>query len=103
VLLDAIARDCATLIREKCAEQGWEVIELAVQPEHVHLCVRATPSDAAAEIVRAVKGVTSRVLRQRYPVLLRLPSLWTRSYFCATAGNVSRETIQRYVAAQKGD
>jgi REP element-mobilizing transposase RayT len=27
---------------------------------------------------------------------------WTRSYFAATAGNVSQETIYRYIEAQKG-
>jgi putative transposase len=42
-------------------------------------------------------------LRQKYPVVLKkLPSLWTRSYFAATAGNVSGAAIQRYIAAQKG-
>lgn len=30
------------------------------------------------------------------------PSLWTRLYFAATAGNVSAEAIQRYIAMQKG-
>jgi REP element-mobilizing transposase RayT len=28
--------------------------------------------------------------------------MWTRSYFAATAGNISAEVIQRYIAAQKG-
>jgi putative transposase len=40
-------------------------------------------------------------LRQEFPHLLRLPSLWTRSYFCSTAGNVSSQTIQRYIAEQR--
>jgi len=34
-----------------------------------------------------LKGFTSRVLRQQFPHLLKLPSLWTRSYFCGTAGD----------------
>ncbi|MBV8127818.1 MAG: hypothetical protein JO114_09195 [Planctomycetaceae bacterium] len=29
-----------------------------------------------------------------------MPSLWTRSYFCSTAGTVSSETIQRDIAEQ---
>jgi putative transposase len=102
VLVDAIARDCEALIRAKCAEQGWGIVQLVVQPDHVHLFVQASPSIAAAEIVRSVKGYTSHVLRGRYPTLLRLPSLWSRSYFCATAGNVSAATIRRYIEAQKG-
>jgi putative transposase len=102
VLVNAIAADCRKLIEAKCAEKGWEIIELAIQPDHVHLFVRVWPSVSAADVVKEVKGVTSHELRETYPVLRRLPSLWTRSYFAATAGNVSSETIKRYIEAQKG-
>ncbi|GAB4109538.1 MAG: IS200/IS605 family transposase [Roseiflexaceae bacterium] len=102
VLQDAIAVDCRRLIEQKCAEQGWEIVELAIQPDHIHLFVRVWPSVAAADVVKEIKGLTSHELRERYAVLRKLPSLWTRSYFAATVGNVSNETVQRYIAAQKG-
>ena len=102
VLVDEIASDCKTLIETKCAEKGWTILELAIQPDHIQLFVRAWPITAAAEIVKECKGLTSHELRKKYPILKRLPSLWTRSYFAATAGNVSAEVIQRYIAAQKG-
>lgn len=102
VLVHAIAAECRRLIEGKCLERGWQVIELAIQPDHVHLFVRVWPSDCAAEVVKACKGVTSHELRARYPELRKLPSLWTRSYFAATAGNVTGETMARYIAAQKG-
>jgi len=102
VLTETIAADCQALIEKKCAEKGWEILELAIQPDHVHLFVQAWPTTSAAEIVKECKGITSHELRKKYPVLKRLPSLWTRSYFAATAGNVSSEAIQRYIAAQKG-
>jgi putative transposase len=53
-------------------------------------------------VVKQCKGITSRRLRQQFKHLLKLPSLWTRSYFASTAGNVSAETIRRYIDAQKG-
>lgn len=103
VLTGEIAKDCDALIRRKCEERGWTVIELAIQPDHVHLFVRAFPDTAASEIVKECKGLTSFELRRKYKtVLSKLPSLWTRSYFVSTAGNVSSETIKRYVEAQKG-
>jgi putative transposase len=102
VLVGAIARDCKALIEQKCAEQGWAVLELAIQPDHVHLFVRCWPITSAAEVVKECKGLTSHELRDKYPALKKLPSLWTRSYFAATSGNVSSEVIQRYLAAQKG-
>lgn len=50
---------------------------------------------------RMVKGATSHVLRDEFPQLRAMLSLWTRSYFVSTAGAVSFETIQKYVETQK--
>lgn len=103
VLEGAIADRLRMLVPEIAGEHDWTVLELAVQPDHVHLFVRVRPIDSPHLIVRAFKGRTSRVLRQEFPALRRrLPTLWTRSYFVGTAGNVSAATIQRYIEAQKG-
>jgi putative transposase len=100
VLVHAVATRCRELIAGKCAEHGWEILALAIQPDHLHLVVRVWPSDSAAEVVKQCKGLTSHHLREEFPPLRTLPSLWTRSYFASTAGTVSQETIQRYIAAQ---
>ena len=102
VLVGAVAQECERLIRAKCEQQGWTLLEVAVQPDHVHLFVRVFPTNAASEVVKEVKGFTAHELRATYPFLKRLPSLWTRSYFASTAGNVSQVTIQKYIEAQKG-
>jgi putative transposase len=102
-LTGEIAKDCRSLIEQKCDERGWHIVELAIQPDHIHLFVRAFPDTPASEIVKECKGLTSFELRKKYPAILKkLPSMWTRSYFAATAGNVSEETIKRYIEAQKG-
>ena len=72
-------------------------------PDHLHLFVEADPTLSVAEIVNRFKGRSSRVLRQEFPHLRsRLPTLWSRSYFAATTGQVSEATIRRYIEAQKG-
>ena len=101
-LVGDIARDCDALIRARCENKGWLIAELAVHPDHVHLFVQVYPTTPATDVLKEVKGVTSRELRLKYPTLLKLPSLWTRSYFAATAGNVSAATIAKYIAAQTG-
>jgi len=102
VLIGNIAKDCREIIERKCEEKGWIVVELAIMPDHVHLFVQAFPDISASEIVKECKGLTSFELRKKYPeTLSKLPSLWTRSFFASTAGNVSSETIQRYIEAQK--
>lgn len=102
VLVGPVAARCRALIAGKCEERNWEILALAIQPDHIHLFVRVTPSDSAAEVVKECKGITSFYLRKEFPHLLKLPSMWTRSYFSSTAGTVSQQTIQRYIDAQTG-
>lgn len=100
ILMGKIKERCQQLIEEKCKEQGWLLLTLAIQPDHIHVFVRVWPSDSAADVVKALKGVTSFHLRKEFrEVTSKLPSLWTRSYFASTADNVSKETIQRYIYA----
>jgi putative transposase len=90
-------------LQAKCQSKGWQIIELAIQPDHIHIFVRVWTSDSAAEVVKELKGVTSFSLRQESKsILSKLPSLWTRSYFAATVGSVSAEGIKAYIEAQKG-
>jgi putative transposase len=102
VLGESIAKACQALIEQKCAEKDWKMLELAMQPDHIHLFVRVWPTDSAADVVQACKGLTAHSLRKKYAVLRRLPSLWTSSYCASTAGNVSQEIIQPSIAAQQG-
>lgn len=102
VLVKDVAKECRAIIQEVCATRGWEILELAIKPEHIHLFVRVRPTDSAADVVNAVKGRTSHDLRAKYSHLLKMPSLWTRSYFSSSAGNIAAEIIQKYIEDQKG-
>ena len=84
-------------------EHGMTIRAAEVMPDHAHLVVEADPTLCVAEIVNRFKGRTGRLLREEFPALRsRLPTLWSRSYFAASAGAVSEATIRRYIAAQKG-
>lgn len=102
LLVGEIAKDLDSLIKQKCSDNGWEVLNLAIQPDHVHLFIRVFPTTSAAHAVNQCKGVTSKRLREKYSELRKLPSLWTGSYFASTSGNVSQDMIQKYIEAQKG-
>jgi putative transposase len=82
---------------------GGRVLNLTVQPDHVHLFVEMPPTLAPRQVMHRVKGATSHQLRLEFPHLRsQLPSVWTRSYYVGTAGRVSAETIQRYIDDQRG-
>ena len=100
VLVGNVAKRLKEVCQEVADANEWQLLELAVQPDHVHLFVEANPRIAPFRIVKAFKGKTSRILRQEFPHLLKLPSLWTHSYFVRTAGHVSAKTIERYIQEQ---
>jgi len=90
------------LLAEKAGQIDIEIVQMEIMPDHVHLFIKATPVNSPHYIVQQLKGYTSRVLRQEFPSLKsRLPSLWTRSYYCESVGHISEETILKYIEDQK--
>ena len=90
------------LLSERSAENGWQLEKMEVMPDHVHIFIKATPSDSPAHIVSQLKGYTSFKLREEFPHLKkRIPTLWTRSYYVETIGHISESTIIRYIEDQK--
>jgi putative transposase len=102
VLVGDVAKDCRKIIEAKCEEKGWVIKELAIQPDHLHIFIQVWPADSVSNVVKELKGITAFGLRKKHTQLLKLPSMWTRSYFAASVGNVSAATIKWYIAAQKG-
>lgn len=103
VLVDEVAERLAALIKSKALELDATIHALEVMPDHVHLFVESDPARAPAHIVAQFKGFTSNRLRQEFPHLrTRLPSLWSRSYYVGSIGEVSASAVQHYIQAQKG-
>ncbi len=100
VLVGPIRTRLEQIAREVAVEHAWTVIELAIQPDPVHVFIRANPRTLPADIPRLIKGRSSHYLRDEFLHLKRLPSLWTRSFFLSTAGNVSQETIRTSIERQ---
>lgn len=103
VLVGQVADRLSVLLDERAAGLAVSIEMIEVMPDHLHLFVKAPPTLAPHHIVQQLKGHTSRVLRQEFPSLRsRLPSLWTRSYYCESVGHISEATVCHYIASQKG-
>ena len=85
----------------ECQKLGISILAMERHIDHVHMFIQGSPSMAPSFIMKHIKGVTSRLLRQEFPALANMSGLWSRSYFVSTAGNVSSEAIKRYVETQK--
>lgn len=100
MLIGQVKERLNELIFQKTRELGVDVLALEIMPDHLHLFVNTMPDISIRQLVFRIKGYTSRILRQEFPHLKRMPSMWTSSYFVSTAGNVSSETIRKYIEAQ---
>jgi putative transposase len=100
ILVGPIRDRLMQIIWEMAPDLECDVLALEVMPDHVHLLLSAAPQWAPNQLIGRFKGKSARLLRQEFPQLQRMPSVWTRSYFISTAGNVSSETIARYIAEQ---
>ena len=101
VLKGLIEQRLKVLIHEACQDSDLIVVALEVMPDHVHAFLNCPPTIPPSQVMHKIKGYTARYLRQEFTELLKMPSMWTRSYFCSTAGNVSSATVERYIAQQK--
>ena len=102
VLVTGVDVRLKEIIQSVCTESHAEILELEVMPEHVHLLVEVNPQYGIHRLVRAIKGRSSRLLRQEYPWLRsRLPTLWTNAYFVSTVGGAPREVVKQYIENQK--
>lgn len=93
-------------ILEICCTYGYKLIQLETMPDHLHVFLSAPPAVAPAEIVKTLKNITANTVFKTFPRLKRRyfwgSGLWSRGYYIGTAGNVSAETIKRYIENQKG-
>ncbi len=84
-------------------EYGYEVLDMEVMPDNVHLILDVNPKKGIFTIVNHIKGYTSHELRKEFPVLKsRLPILWTQSKFISSVGAVTLEVVKKYIEEQKG-
>lgn len=102
ILINDIAKRLQSIIFGLVEEHNWRLIALEIMPDHVHFFINAPTSESPAEIARWVKGRASKLLRDEFPQLKKLPSLWSPSYFVATTGQVSTDIVKKYIEGQKG-
>ena len=102
VLINGVDIKLKEIIKEVAQEKRCEIIELEVMPDHVHLLISIDPQFGVQQVIKIMKGRSSRYLRQEFPWLKsRLPTLWTNSYFVATVGGAPLDAVKRYIENQK--
>lgn len=104
VLVPPVDETLKAIFRQTADKHGYDLLNMEVMPDHVHLFLSARPAISPAVIAKVLKGASARRLFMAYPCLkhqLWVGHLWNPSYYVGTAGHVSAETIKRYIEEQK--
>ena len=100
-LISNVERRFKELVKIKCKELEIEIIAIECDKDHSHMFLNCPPALSPSGIMQQIEGYTSKILREEFVELSKMPGLCTRSYFVSTAGNVCSETIKKYVESQK--
>ena len=89
------------LIREISEEYGFEIEEMEVAIDHVHILISFPPRYSIGEVVRIIKSISARELFREFPSLkkkLWAGEMWEDGYFARTVGDrMTREIIDKYI------
>ncbi len=104
VLTGDVAREVHNCIQVYSSRLGCRVIELNVQPDHVHLLVKVPPKVSISKLLGVVKGKTALRIFTKFPYLRNKPywgnHFWAKGYCVDTVG-VDAEMIRKYVKYQE--
>jgi putative transposase len=103
VLEGEVAEAAEEIIRETCNELDIEIIDMAMNVDHVHLFIKYPPKYSVSWIAKRIKGRSSKLLRDQFPQLKEwCPGhLWAPSCYHGSVGH-GWEVVERYISGQKG-
>ena len=103
VLRGAVGLRVRELIRQTCATLDVEIVKGHVAVDHVHLLVSVPPQVSVSELMKRIKGRSSRRMLDESKELNKQfwgRHLWARGYFAVSSGNVTDDVIAKYIEMQ---
>lgn len=104
VLNEKIEKALIYLLNSIAKNNGFTIQEVNTDLDHIHLLIECTPQHYIPDIIKALKGVSARLLLKQYPELKKKlwgEHLWNPSYFIATVSENTKEQIRNYIKSQK--
>ncbi len=104
VLNEEITKILLDLLRNIAVENGFIIEEINSDSDHIHMLVECTPQHYIPDMMKALKGVSARLLLKQQPELKKRlwgGHLWNPSYFVATVSENTEQQIREYILSQK--
>lgn len=92
------------IVFEELAEAGNECEiwckEVAIEKDHVHVLLEATPQSPVTKFIKLFKGRSSHRIRQQDGAIAQHRAFWSPSYCLITTGGAPIEIIRKYIERQ---
>lgn len=92
------------IICQIAENNNFRVEEMESDSDHIHLLIDCSPQHYIPNIIKALKGVSARLLFKAHPEIKKKlwgGHLWNPSYFIATISENTEEQIRKYIVGQK--
>ena len=104
VLEGDVKKRCRELLIQICdAEDVW-ILSGVVSTDHVHMHIEYPPSLRISDLVKRLKGRSSRLLQKEHPALGKRywgKHLWGIGYGAWSTGNITEEVVEEYLKRHK--
>lgn len=98
VLTGDVQRRCRDLIKQICDAEDVRILKGVVSKDHVHMPSEYAPSRSSSDLLKRLKGRTSRRLQEEYPLLRKKywgRHFWAIGYGVWSTGNITDEMVQQ--------
>ena len=104
VLDGDVQRRCRELLIQICDSEDVRILSGVVSKDHVHMHVEYPPSLSLSDLVKRLKGRSSRLLQKEHPALQKRywgKHLWAVGYGAWSTGNITEEVVEEYLKRHK--
>ena len=104
ILTGEIQLRCRDILRQDCNSLDIQILKGVVSKDHIHLHISYPPRVSISDIVKRLKGRSSRMLLQEFPELRRRYwgiHFWGIGYGAWSVGNITDEILQNYLSHHK--
>ena len=105
ILTPDIETSLMAIIHKIAKDNDFEILEANTDKDHIHLLISCSPQHYIPSIMKALKGVSARLLMKEHGDFLKQKlwggHLWNPSYFVATVSENTEAQIREYIERQK--
>ena len=105
IILGEVEKRLKEMLYKIANDNNFKIEEMETDLDYIHLLVECKPQHYIPDMIKALKGVSARLLMKEYGEVIKKKlwggHLWNPSYFVATVSENTEEQIREYIQNQK--